>query len=137
MKEMKGKLSMIIQSMRSLTNHDKINHLLRAIRHRTLSYVRYVSTDQHASLMGSQVQKTLSRLKRHLCHGVIFSFAGTSVCGPCLLCRILQDNILGNSLFLNLLLSDPSPIIGYACQSLLNSRLVNLIDVTLVSEDDF
>ena len=59
------------------------------------------------------------------------------MCGPCLLCRILQDNILGNSLFLNLLLSDPSPIIGYACQSLPNSRLVSLIDVTLLSEDDY
>ena len=41
------------------------------------------------------------------------------------------------------LLSDPSPIIGYACHSLPNSLthslthccLVNLIDVTLVCED--
>ena len=40
-------------------------------------------------------------------------------------------------------LSDPSPIIGYACHSLPNSlthslthcRLVNLIDVTLACED--
>ena len=36
------------------------------------------------------------------------------------------------------LLSDPSPIIGYACHSLPNSltdsRLVNLIDVTLACE---
>ena len=40
-------------------------------------------------------------------------------------------------------LSDPSPIIGYACHSLTDSltdclthsRLVNLIDVTLVCED--
>ena len=37
------------------------------------------------------------------------------------------------------LLSDPSPIIGYACHSLTNSLpnscLVNLIDVTLACED--
>ena len=36
-------------------------------------------------------------------------------------------------------LSDPSPIIGYACHSLTDSRtdcrLVNLIDVTLACED--
>ena len=32
-------------------------------------------------------------------------------------------------------LSDPSPIIGYACHSLTISRLVNLIDVTLACED--
>ena len=38
-------------------------------------------------------------------------------------------------------LSDPSPIIGYACHSLTdsltNSCLVNLIDVTLACEDDY
>ena len=33
------------------------------------------------------------------------------------------------------LLSDPSPIIGNACHSLPNCRLVNLIDVTLACED--
>ena len=32
-------------------------------------------------------------------------------------------------------LSDPSPIIGYACHSLTNSCLVNLIDVTLACEN--
>ena len=32
-------------------------------------------------------------------------------------------------------LSDPSPIIGYACRSLTDCRLVNLIDVTLACED--
>ena len=32
-------------------------------------------------------------------------------------------------------LSDPSSIIGNACHSLTHSRLVNLIDVTLASED--
>ena len=41
----------------------------------------------------------------------------------------------------NILLSDPSPIIGYACHSLThwltNSRLVNLIDVTLACEDAY
>ena len=39
------------------------------------------------------------------------------------------------------LLSDPSPIIGYACHSLTDSlthsRLVNLIDVTLACEDAY
>ena len=34
------------------------------------------------------------------------------------------------------LLSDPSPIIGYAFHSLTHCRLVNLIDVTLAFEDD-
>ena len=32
-------------------------------------------------------------------------------------------------------LSDPSPIIGYACHSLTDCRFVNLIDVTLACED--
>ena len=39
------------------------------------------------------------------------------------------------------LLSDPSPTIGYACHSLTHSltdcRLVNLIDVTLACEDAY
>ena len=39
----------------------------------------------------------------------------------------------------NVFLSDPSPIIGYACHSLTDSltdcRFVNLIDVTLAPED--
>ena len=34
-------------------------------------------------------------------------------------------------------LSDPSPIIGYACHSLTNSCLVNLINVTLACEDAY
>ena len=46
-----------------------------------------------------------------------------------------------NRLDVSNLLSDPSPIIGYACHSLpnwlTNSRLVNLIDVTLVCEDAY
>ena len=37
----------------------------------------------------------------------------------------------------DLLLSDPSPIIGNACHSLLNSCLVNLIDVILACEDAY
>ena len=34
-------------------------------------------------------------------------------------------------------LSDPSPIIGYACHSLTDCCLVNLIDVTLACEDAY
>ena len=34
-------------------------------------------------------------------------------------------------------LSDPSPVIGNACNSLTHSRLVNLIDVTLSCEDAY
>ena len=43
-----------------------------------------------------------------------------------------QTIILGPQIFL----SDLSPIIGYACHSLTDSCLVNLIDVTLACEDD-
>ena len=34
-------------------------------------------------------------------------------------------------------LLDPGPIIGYACHSLTDSCLVNLIDVTLACEDNY
>ena len=37
--------------------------------------------------------------------------------------------------FHSVFLSDPSPIISNTCRSLTDSRLVNLIDVTLACED--
>ena len=52
---------------------------------------------------------------------------------------LVNAHDLGSVVSLSLFLSDPSPIIGNACHSLpnwlTNSRLVNLIDVTLACED--
>ena len=56
-------------------------------------------------------------------------------------CPCIKDLPKYNTIFYktNVFLSDPSPIIGYACHSLPNSlthcRLVSLIDVTLACED--
>ena len=54
--------------------------------------------------------------------------------------RMIKENVEKSLQFLerkNLLnyLSDPSPIIGFACHSLTHCCLVNLIDVTLACED--